>query len=291
MDKVGLGSFEARCGALAAKYGNRVYDVVLYDNGKITRYAHRKANLCNNSYSVSKMFCMTAVGMLIDSGKLSLEDKITAVLSNEIVGSYDPKWDQVTVEHALAHKMGTARMYLDIDCDDVAAYGTKDYLALALREPLTYEPGTHYAYSDAAYYLLSRVVTKVSGERLDDFLLSRLFTPMNFQEMAWSKCPGGFTMGATGLYCRTADMVKLGILFLNRGVYDGKRYLSEAWIRTAEVRCLGIDPCAIRSICKGGAFGQVVAYCPETGKALAAHSYDDAGTDFIDAAIREFLEK
>ena len=153
---------------------------------------------------------------------------------------YDKKWDSVTVDNVIKHKVGFNEGFLDIDVEDVAGYeqkyGTRtDFLKIVLSHNIYFEPGTQFCYSDAAYYLLSRVVTKKSGERLDDFLNSRLFVPLCFSEVAWSHCPQGFPMGATGLYIRTNDMVKVAQLYLNRGMYEGRRYFSEDWYNTVTV--------------------------------------------------------
>lgn len=283
-------NFNSRCRKLAVELNYNLYDAVLYDNGKVYRYEHQKANPCNNSYSVSKMFTMAAIGFLVEEGKLSLDHKVCDILSDEISINYDEQWKQVTVRHALAHKMG-------IDHDDPTSeedslqYDTKDFLSRALKEKIIHEPGSFYCYSDAAYYILSRIITKASGEKLDDFLIDRLFRPLDFDEVAWGKCPYGYPLGGDSLYCRTEDMIKLGIIYLNDGVFEGKRYFSKAWIDTTIQENLGMMPCEKMSYGKTGSRGQIVAFCPKTNKALALHAYECYNLDFRGAAIREFLEK
>ena len=100
-----------------------------------------------------------------------------------------------------------------------------------LSHPLAYLPGTLYYYTDAAYYLLSRLVSLIAGENVDSLLLHRIHRAMRFRELAWSRCPHEYPIGATGLYISAEDMVKLGALYLNGGVYEGKRLLSEEWVR------------------------------------------------------------
>ena len=53
---------------------------------------------------------------------------------------------------------------------------------------------------------------------------------MRFKEFAWSRCPFGYSIGATGLYLRTEDVVKLGILYLNKGMWKEERIISEACV-------------------------------------------------------------
>lgn len=285
------GDFDAKCSALAEELNYNLYDAVLYDNGKVYRYEHQRANPCNNSYSVSKMFTMAAIGFLVDDGKLSLDETVYGYLADEIRAEVSEEWRTVTVRHALAHKMGIDRsapaneeVFMQYDCND--------FLTRVFSDRIVHTPGEYYCYSDGAYYILSRIITKVTGKKLDDFLTDRLFTPLGFSEPAWGKCPFGYPLGGDSLYCRTEDMIKLGIIFLNGGVYEGKRYFSENWVKTAVGENLGMLPCEKRSHGKTGAHGQLVAFCPETGKAIALHAYQYNGNyDFRGAAIREFIEK
>ena len=278
------------CRNIAQETNYNLYDFVLYKDGQSFRYVHQSANMCNDSYSVSKVFTMTAVGMLVDEGKISLDDRITDILADEISASPAPGWEKVTVAHALCHKMGVRGMYLDIDSDDVRAYPSRDYLSLVLSRKLAYEPGSKYGYSDAAYYLASRVVSKITGQILDAYLTEKLFRPIDFAEMAWSKCPYGYAMGATGLYCRTEDMLKLAVLYMDDGVWEGKRYVSSQWVKTALEQQFDWYP-STTAYQKGGAFGQCIAFDTESRQAIAFHAFQDQPSQFADRVFAEILCK
>ena len=284
--------FSRRCKEMAEEMKFNLYDIVLYDNkdGSAYRYEHQRANACNNGYSVSKMFTMAAVGLLVDEGRLSLDDKIMDYLREDVKCDYDKKWDEVTVFQALAHKTGVDHGILNI-YGDTSEINTEDFLSIVMRLKIVYEPGTYYQYTDDIYYLLSRVVSKVTGEKMLDFLRPRLFNPLKFFEVAWSACPQGYQLGGDCLYCRTEDMLKLGIIFLNGGVFEGRRYFSEEFVNTAIENDLGMMNCEKMSHGKTGSRGQIVAFCKETGRALAMHAYECDCYDFRGAAIREFLEK
>lgn len=279
--------FLMKCRELLKEFPFNLYDLALYDGERVHHYKHQPANPANNGYSVSKMFTMTAIGMLADAGRLTLTDKVTQLLGSFLPASYDRAWDGVTVWDALAHKTGLARGILDIYGDDPLP---DDFLSAVLNLPLPSPPGTAYHYTDDAYYLLSRVVSAVSGETLLDFLRTRLFNPMHFSEAAWSTCPQGYQLGGDCLYCSTPDMLKLGILFLQGGVYGETRYLSEAFVKTAIENDLGMARCEECSHGKTGSKGQLVAFCPQTNRALAIHAYQIGPYDFRGAAIRELLE-
>lgn len=253
-----------------------LYDIAFYTSQGIRYHRFQPCNRCNDSYSVAKAFVMTAVGLLWDDGLLSMTDPLEKFFGRYLPSGADPGWRVATVEHALTHRLGFAEGFLDIDVEDVSAYPTEDYLSMVLSHPLSYEPGTHAQYSDAAFYLLSRLVSLVAGENVDTLLRRRILSPMQVGEAAWSRCPKGYPIGATGLYIGTADMVKLGALYLNGGVYQGRRLLSEDWVnqvlaREYEFRAMT----AGGLIGKGGMYGQMLAFSREKGFAVAIHAYKE----------------
>lgn len=233
------------------------------------------ANSTCNCYSVAKSFTSTAIGLLYDKGLLTPETLLVDVLKKYLPIDMDEKWNRVSIHHLLLHKVGFGSGLLDIDCDDASLYPTFDYLNIVLSTQLKHEPGTVYRYTDAAYYLLSRIVAEVSGIELSDLFRPILMEKMKFKEFAWSKCPYGYSMGATGLYIRTEDMVKLGILYINKGVWQGERILSEEWVNLVLKNGYGFTHIKNGWYGKGGMIGQLLMFNCEQGKAIACHSYDD----------------
>ena len=234
------------------------------------------ANPCCNCYSIAKAFTVTAIGMLYDRGLLTPQTRLMDVLADKIPEGMDPRWNEVTLHHLMLHQVGFDRGLLDIDCEDASNYPTTDYLKLVLSTPLPHKPGTISQYTDAAFYLLSRVVERLAGMDLADFLRPVLMKTMNFKEFAWSVCPEGYSMGATGLYLRTEDTVKLGILYLNGGEWKGTRILSREWVDLVLKHGYEFKDKGNGWYGKGGMRGQMLTFHPERGIAVAWHSYDDA---------------
>lgn len=237
-------------------------------------------NRSQNTYSVSKAFTVTAIGMAVDKGLITIEDKITDILSDYIPEGIDSRWYGVSVKDALGHKLGLPHGFLDIDVAPAGAFGT-DYLGFMLKAGFEKDPGTEYEYTDAAYYLLSRIAEKALGKPIDDYLWETLFGPMNFYEAAWSHCPQGHPMGATGLYIAAEDMVKLGELYRKNGVWNGQRIISEEWVKTVLTAPFELRPrSATHSYGKGGMKGQDLCVFPEKGLSVAwtAYSYKDKDT-------------
>lgn len=213
-----------------------LFKIAFCNGGEIKEETFHIANTCNNIYSISKNFTATAIGILSDRNQIKMSDTIYRLLSPlypELMDRADSIWKHVTVEHLLTHTAGHAGMYLDMDCDDIFSYTTGDFLEKAISEPFIADPGKHMAYSDSNYYLASRIVSAVTGRRLQDFLNEELFRPLKMQGWAWSCCPHGYAMGGTRLFIDVKDMVKLGMLYLDDGVYEGHRILSEKWVKYA----------------------------------------------------------
>ena len=232
------------------------------------------ANPTCNCYSGAKPFTVTAIGILYDKKLITPETLLIDVLSKYLPSDIDEKWKKVTIHDVLLHKIGFNCGLLDIDCDDASTYPTLDYLKIILSKTLTYEPGTVFQYTDAAYYLLSRVVSEITGCDLEDFLRTVLMEKMKFKELAWSKCPYGYSMGATGLYVRTEDMIKLGILYLNKGIWLGERIISEKWINLVITNHYEFTHIKNGWYGKVGMRGQLLMFNFELGKAIACHSYE-----------------
>ena len=228
-----------------------------------------------NCYSVAKAFTVTAIGLLYDKGLLTPSTLLVDVLKNYLPLDLDSKWKRVTIHDVLLHKVGFGCGMLDIDCEDASLYPTIDYLQIVLSTKLKYEPGTVHQYTDAAYYLLSRVVYELAKQDLASLLRPILMEKMKFKEFAWSTCPYGYSIGATGLYIRTEDMVKLGILYLNKGVWKDERIVSEKWIDLVISNGYEFKNIGNGWYAKGGMRGQFLMFNYELGKSLACHSFDD----------------
>lgn len=258
---------------------------------EIETHEYMKANPCQNTYSVAKTFTATAIGMLYDRGLVSPEDKVCEILADELPEQgMDERWRDSTVRMALTHRLGLPGGFLDIDTHESTEFG-RDFLHYMLTYPLEYTPDTKSLYSDGAFYLLARIAEKITGMPLDSFLWEELLADMDVLEMAWSHCPVGHVIGATGMYIRSSDMAKLGMLYLNGGEYRGKRLLSREWVDMAMECGFGLDWDAQHKVCsKGGMFGQKLMIVPEQHRVVAVQAFDAHSTGVTDW-VREYGDK
>ena len=260
-----------------------VFFIGEYHDGKFETMRLQKTNPCQDTYSVSKSYVVTAIGMLVDRGLLRTDETLTEILADELPETYNEVWTKTTVHMLLLHKVGLSGGFLDIDCFDATTFGD-DYLAYTLNAPIKEDFDlVKETYTDAAFYLLSRIVEKRAGMGTDDFLWQNLFYPTGCREAAWSHCPKGHAMGATGLYIRVEDMVKHGMIYLNGGMYEDKRILSEEWVNTVIKNGYEFKSCGGgQAYGKGGMRGQKIMVVPGAKRVVAWLGCGENGfTDWV----------
>lgn len=123
------------------------------------------------SGSMAKQFTATAVMMLVEESKLSLEDKITKYFSDA-----PESWKKITVRHLLTHTAGMGDYPTDFDLR--RDYTDDDLLTIIKAAPLAFHPGEDWDYSNLGYVLSGILVRKVSGKFYGDYLAERVFKPL-----------------------------------------------------------------------------------------------------------------
>ena len=123
------------------------------------------------SGSVGKQFTATAVMMLVEEGKISLDDKI-----NKYFTDAPESWQNITVRHLLTHTAGTTDYPQDFDFR--RDYTEDELLRRAAGIPLAFQPGEKWSYSNLGYLMLGILIHKITGEFYGDFLQTRIFKPL-----------------------------------------------------------------------------------------------------------------
>lgn len=131
--------------------------------------------------SITKQFTAAGILLLQDRGKLKVSDSIRTYLPDAPAA-----WDQITLFDLLTHTSG-----LGDDGEDFAGRWAEDetpaQLWAAIRnEPLKFQPGTQFSYSNAGYAVLGMVIEKVSGQPYGDFLRDNLFKPLGMTATAYN---------------------------------------------------------------------------------------------------------
>lgn len=204
-------------------------------------------------FSLSKSFTSTAIGLAVQEGLLTVDDPVLKFFPDEAPPSPSQNLKAMRVRHLLSMNTGhqsdtTEHVYQHLH--RVSPFGPwphqKDYTnrqggkageenwpKVFLSLPVENEPGTWFVYNTAATYMLSAILTKLTGESLADYLRTRLFKPLGIEDPYWESDPRGINLGGSGLHARTEDIARFGQMYLEKGMWNGQRIVPEEWIAEA----------------------------------------------------------
>lgn len=181
-------------------------------------------------WSASKTFTATAIGFAVQDGLLSVDDKVIKFFPEEWLPEEHPaELDSLTVEHLLIMSSGLERDTIS----DINGLKDPDPTRIALNMGFKFFPGTKFKYNSLNTYLLSGIVTQVTGKTVADYLQEKLFDYLGIHNYVWDLSAEGYSMGGWGLHTTTENLTKMGLFMLQKGVWNGKRLLDEAWFDKA----------------------------------------------------------
>ncbi|MBQ8333498.1 MAG: serine hydrolase [Clostridia bacterium] len=279
--------------------------VAVADETKLLCEHHFRDDVARNIYSHTKSFTSTAVGLAADAGKLSLDDKLIDYFPESVPENPAADLDKITLRHLLTMSSGFNHSYL-MAAERRTGQGYPDYVKYMLSRPMEKKPGERFCYSNGDTYLAGRMAEKALGITLENILYQHLFSKMGIGWPAWEHDPMGHAFGASGLYLRLSDMIKLGQLYLAGGMWNGERILSDAWTKAAgakQIETNGNDVCnwndgygyqfwispfpgAYRA---DGAYGQITTILPEKDLTVAVQCPDIGKLDDVKIALTEFM--
>ena len=215
-----------------------MHSVMLVRHGRVVAegwWGPYAAGTSHVLYSLSKSFTSTAVGLAVAEGKLSLDDEVLKFFPNEAPAQPSANLRAMRVRDLLRMNTGHQTEPSFITPAD-STMGDATWIKRILAHPVPFKPGTHFLYNSAATYTLSAIVQKVTGQAVVDYLRPRLFVPLGIESPVWVASPQGISAGAYGLSIRTEDIARLGQLYLQKGMWNGRQLLPAAWVEEATAR-------------------------------------------------------
>ncbi len=192
------------------------------------------------SNSMAKSFTSTLIGIAIDKGLISgVDEKLCQYY--EDWDCEDADWDlraKITIRHAMTLTSGLEWVEnwskVDPNTNDALKMGRSAYYYeyMSDRDGL-HEPGKRFYYSTGDPMLLSRVIQEETGMSAFKFAKQHLFDPIGIKNVRWDEDRQGYTATAWGLYTTVREFGKFGFLILNKGKWDDKQIVSEAWVEKA----------------------------------------------------------
>ncbi|HEY2572447.1 MAG TPA: serine hydrolase [Verrucomicrobiaceae bacterium] len=210
---------------------NTLHSFMIVRHGKVIAEGWWKPEAADKPHvlwSLSKSFNSTAVGLAIAEGKLNLDDPVLKFFPAEAPESPSENLKAMKVRDLLTMTCGhEAEPKIANNAPTAKAF---------LAHPVPHAPGTHFQYNTFGSYMLSAIVTKVTGQTSLEFLKPRLFEPLGIENPKWDASPEGPSLGGYGLYLCTEDIAKFGQLYLQKGKWNGKQLLPEKWVAQATAK-------------------------------------------------------
>jgi CubicO group peptidase (beta-lactamase class C family) len=235
---VRAGTYQQVTSVLVARHGKLLYEQYFDDGG---------AEALRNTRSVTKTVAGMLVGAAVDRGLLAPDTPVLPYFRDREPLAYpDARKGRITVEDLLT-------MSSMLECDDNNEYSrgneermylmedwSRFYLDLPVRGFPEWTPrpeaspyGRAWSYCTAGVTLLGPVLEKATKRSVPEFAAQALFAPLGIGRVQWPMQPLGAAMTGGGIGMRSADLLKLGQLYLAGGKWEGRQVISSAWVKAS----------------------------------------------------------
>jgi CubicO group peptidase (beta-lactamase class C family) len=189
------------------------------------------ADSLEHVWSVTKSVTSILIGMALERGYLTGLDRTLDEFLTPIVDSLPRDKGRITLRQLLTMTSGLQWHEFDGGGEYGRWVTSDDMLQYVIDRPWASQPGEAFLYNTGGTHLLSAVLTVATGATELDFARQHLFGPLGITQADWWTDERGYSTGGMGLHLRPRDMVKIGELFLRRGVWNGKAVVSGQWVQ------------------------------------------------------------
>ena len=208
-----------------------MHGIMVARNGKVISecwWAPYDKDVVHICHSFGKSYSCTGIALAVTDGLLSEDDLIIDIFKDEIkeygVTVTDNLW-KLKVRHVLSMTNGMSKM----------AMGGPNFVKNYLTAEVDQEPGSAWLYNTTGSCLLVAIVEKVAGMGIREYLTPRVFNKIGIEtdKLGWQKFRDGGTYATTGVSSTTENNLRLGMLFLNLGIWDGEQILDHDFLERA----------------------------------------------------------
>jgi len=225
------------------------FDDPLTSNNEV-KYASTEFNagILHMQSSVSKSFTSALVGLAIEGGRLSsVEQKVFAFFPDH-ANLTSPAKSAITLKQCLTMSSGLpfddgTYPIADPRNDEFGLFTSADPVNFTLGRSLFAEPGTTFKYNSGTTVVLGEIVKRATSQPLPQFAEQYLFKPLQISSYRWVGLMNAkqTTFASGGLYLTPRSMAKFGQLYLQNGIWNGRRVLSEAWVRNSTMPIVSVN--------------------------------------------------
>lgn len=204
-----------------------VHGVEVYENGKLTHSYGDTVDNIYDIYSATKTILSIAVGIAYDRGLIDLNESVLRYLPVKKVASMSlsqkETFEKITIHRLLTMSVGDfpfrpeGNSYLDFS------------LACVVKKP----EEKVFQYSNISAYLVGVALTEAFQADLGKVIEESILKPLGITKYEYGRCPEGYFYGASQMKLTVHELSQVGLLLCNKGMYDGKRILSEEYVQKA----------------------------------------------------------
>ncbi len=224
---------------IKAKGGSNLHSILIVINGYLiteSYIAPYHKEILHNVKSATKSILSALVG-------IALREKYVRSLDQKISEFYpeyvnDPQKKEITLRQLLTMTAGLAWSYNQETASPVSPNDLETWKVVPMRDA----PGDKFEYNTMLPHMMSAVLTMASGKSTKEFADSFLFKPLGISEVQWSKDKDGIYIGGSELFLKSRDMAKFGLLYLNKGVWNGQQVVPREWVEESTSPKLKIGP-------------------------------------------------
>lgn len=221
------------CNELTALPNVDVHHLMVLRHGKVIGELHAapyQATDVHTLYSASKTVTGLAVGLAVEDGLLTVDDKVSKYLRDKMPATLSPALDSLTVRNVLMMAAGRE--------EDLSIFeGDKDWLSTWFASEFQ-GVGKQFNYDSMCTHVLAMIVTRLTGKPLLEYVRERIFTPLHITQCDWELAPDSVEIGAWGLRLHAESQAKLGQLMLQEGQWNGQQLISAQWIHDMTQRLI-----------------------------------------------------
>jgi CubicO group peptidase (beta-lactamase class C family) len=216
-----------------------IQTLMIVKNNKLVYEGHYGSSGRSAQQPIDRLtliFTQLAIGMALEEGYL---DSINAPIypylpSFEAIFENDPSKKEITFYDLLTHRAGfswnESVISSESENNDInQMLDDNDPVNYLLAKPLEAVPGVRYNFNSGTGILLSKIIAETTGESLENFLKIRLLNPLDITDYNWHTFSTGLTDGSYGLSISPFDLLKMGQLYLDEGLWEGKEIIPYQW--------------------------------------------------------------
>ena len=198
--------------------------------------------------SVTKSVSATAIGVALGRKEIAgFDQPFLSFFKDRDLSKIDPRLRRATLDDLLTMRSGIEWHEQDRPLNDtnttIQLERSKDWIAFTLSQPMDADPGTKWAYNSGGSQLMSGIIRTATGKFIDEYADEHLFRPIGIRSFYWKRTPTGHPDTEGGLYLSAPDLARIGYLYLQGGMWAGRRILPDGFVARATTRhALNVAP-------------------------------------------------